>query len=257
MVQLRSFQYFNYKLTRKKVPKFPRVLLTPWGERVKKDDRNLARLLKKMCEPRWQKQVQKDRFQLRVQAMNYRRLVPKTFKAWLQFWDGEKQWRYATYCAAERLQRKAFFAFKRAVQSERNKRLGVLDPEELERRMLEEARRKAEKERERLVKEAEARETFKNEWNDEAGWRKVSLEQQREKKVWIKRQMQYHAKEQKARLAREEAEERRAETRKEMKDSVKKHEKEKTKAAEKATTKTAKRLLQRRAKQLHDAMFRA
>ena len=208
-----------------------------------------------MCEPRWQKQVQKDRFQLRVQAMNYRRLVPKTFKAWLDFLDGEKQWRYATLFAAEFLQRKVFYAFKRVVQSARNN--GMLDPAEAERIRQEQARIKAEKERERLIKEAEARETFKTEWNDEAGWRKVSLEQQREKKVWIKRQMQYHAKEEKSRLAREEAEDRRANMRQEMKEAVKKHEKEKTKAAAKETQKTAKRLLQRRAKQLHDAMCRA
>merc|ERR1711871_1429709 len=111
-----------------------------------------------------------------------------------------------------------------------------------ERIRQEQARIKAEKERERLIKEAEARETFKTEWNDEAGWRKVSLEQQREKKVWIKRQMQYHAKEEKARLAREEAEERRANMRQEIKDTVKKHEKEKTIAAAKETKKTAERL---------------
>lgn len=255
LILARSFRYFSAKLHRKKVPVFPRVLKTAWGRELPKGD--LHKWCSTVCEVLWIKMAQKDRYAIRINAMCFRRLAPRIFKAWVTYCEDEKKNRFAIWRGALLVQRHAFSQFVARVRHSISAREGTLDPEEM--RIADEAerRRVAERQRVQREKDQKARESYKQEWVDEEGWRKASMAAQRGQAERLRHQAIEQRKAALQREKREAAAKRRDGFRREEIRSYLADEKQKTAEACVEAQVTAKKLLQRRAKELHDAMLKA
>ena len=154
-------------------------------------------------------------------------------------------------------QRHAFSQFVARVRHSISAREGTLDPEEM--RIADEAERRRVAERQRVQRETDqkARESYKQEWVDEEGWRKASMAAQRGQAERLRHQAIEQRKAALQREKREAAAKRRDGFRREEIRSYLADEKQKTAEACVEAQVTAKKLLQRRAKELHDAMLKA
>jgi hypothetical protein len=246
----RSFRYFHQKLSRKRIPSFPRITDLPWAKNLPKD-------IGAICEPTWLKLSQKDRYMLRVNAMRYKRLAPQILAGWVAARDYKKKKRYAIWRGANLVQRKAFSAFVLAVQESKEENRDITDPARQAEEEAKESLRVEERQRVQREKDKEACERYKEQWSIDQTWRVMSMARQKEAMKKLAEQQAHHRHQASKRAQRESLVKERQAIRSEGIHTFLAEQKKKTERGCDIATRCAKRLLRNRGRVLHDAMVKA
>jgi hypothetical protein len=246
----RSFRYFKNKLTRKKVPAFPRLLNMPWAAKLGND-------LGVACEPTWLKLVQRDRYMLRINALQYKRLAPLVFTAWVAAIDWKKKKRFATWRGAHLVMMKAFDALHRVAILQKQERLAMLTPAELEKQKELELERVHERQQQRKERDRAAREDYKRQWTEDQTKRVKAMKRSRERMLRLTDQVTDHRLMVEHREASELKKAEKAEGRSLAVRALLKEETSATEGAVEGALSAADNLRRIRARVLHDAMVTA
>jgi hypothetical protein len=246
----RSFRYFHQKLSRKRIPAFPRITDLAWAK-------NLDPSLGSICEPTWLKLSQKDRYMLRVNAMRYKRLAPQILAGWVSARDYKKKKRYAIWRGANLIQRKAFLALKIAVEQSKTEIEQITDPARQAEEEARERLRVQERQRIQRQKDQEACERYKEQWSIDQTWRVMSMGRQKEAMQKLAEQQAHHRLQASKRAQRENFLRERQSLRADGVRTFLQEQKKKTERGCDIAQRCARRLVRNRGKILHDAMVKA